>query len=63
MDKNREHKKREEDILVDMWVACDLEHKGKKWLVIRTKLEEVGGIGGTKWINLTEHGVRGWRNG
>lgn len=63
MDKNREHKKREEDILVDMWVASDLEHKGKKWLVIRTKLEEVGGIGGTKWINLTEHGVRGWRNG
>lgn len=27
-------------------------------MVIRTKLEEVGGIGGTKWINLTEHGVR-----
>lgn len=27
-------------------------------MVIRTKLEEVGGTGGTKWINLTEHGVR-----
>lgn len=38
VDKNREHKKREEDILVDMWVACDLEHKGKKMIGYKNKV-------------------------